>query len=313
MHRLLVRLLGAFAIIAAVVCPAAAQAPRAFATIRLAAAPPDISQAGRLSISTAVPIPVRDALKLLVRGTRFTVLLDPEVRGTFAGNLKDVTFQQALDAVLGPRSLSYSVEGSVIRVAPRRSESRFFAVDLVNVRRAWQRTLQQGDGASLAETAGSDPFDDVQKSVQTLLSPDGRAYVDRRAGLLSVTDYPEQLDRVASYMEALHARSRRLVRVQARVADATAKTTLSLPELITVANEPVVFRSTGRGGAAFALTVVPQIEGDDAIQLSISPSWSDGSTRAGASDLLTRVANGGTVVVPIADGVSVEVTAAIVR
>ncbi len=270
----------------------------------------EIASARRFSMSIGVPIQVRDALLLLVRGTRFSIVLDPGVKGTFVGDLKDVTLQEALEAVLRPGNLTYTIDGTMIRVSPRRTESRFFAIDFVNVRRTWQRTLQ-GDGASLSTIAGGDPFDDIEKSVQALLSPDGRAHIDRRAGLLSATDYPEVLDHVASYVEALLSRSLRQVRVSARLVDPTAGTTVALPDVVSLNNEPVVMRSSDRSGATFALTVVAQIDGGDSIQLSVSPSWSDGTARTGAFDVVSRIRSGATIVVPIADHLTVQVTATI--
>jgi hypothetical protein len=306
------RLVGLAFVTAASVCRADAQVPKPMPVLHLDLEPStrEIAPAARFSMSIGAPIQVRQALLLLVRGTRFSIVLDPGVKGTFVGDLKNVTLREALEAVLLPGNLTYTIDGTVIRVSRRRTESRFFEIDFVNVRRTWQRTLQ-GDGASLQTIAGGDPFDDIQKSIEALLSPDGRAHVDRRAGLISVTDYPEQLDRVGSYVEALLSRSLRQVRVQARVVDAMARTTISLADVIGLNNEPVVLRCSDRDGVTFTMTVVPEIGGDDSIQLSVSPSWSDGTRRAGASDIVARVRSGATLVVPLAEHLTVDVTATI--
>jgi hypothetical protein len=276
------------------------------------AAAADTVAAGRLSMSIPTPIRVRDALRLLVRGTRFSLALDPAVKGTFAGDLKDVTLREALDAVLRPRRLTYSIEGTVIRVYPRKTESRFFTIDFVNVRRTWQRTLDQGGGASRAAVAGGDPYGDVERGVAALLSSDGRAHVDRRAGIVTVTDYPDQLDRVASFVETLLTRSLRQVRLQVRLVDSQANTTLTLPDVVSLNNEPVAMRNSERDGATFALTVVAEVESGDAIQLSVSPSWADRTGRSGGFDLVVRVRNGGSVIVPVASGLTVQLTATVV-
>ena len=286
------------------------------ALVALASAVPahaaDIAAAGRLSMSIPAPIRVRDALRLLVRGTRFSLDVDPRVTGTFAGNLKDVTLREALEAVLRPRSFTYTIEGTVIRVYPRKTESRFYTIDFVNVHRTWQRALHQGDGAVLTSAVSGDRYDDIQRSVGALLSPDGRAHVDRRAGIVAVTDYPDRLDRVAGYVETLLARSLRQVRLQVRLVDAAANTTLALPDIVSMNNEPVAMRNSGPAGGTFALTVVPEIESGGAIQLSVSPSWSDRSGRAGAFDCLVRVRNGGTLVVPITGELTIQLTATVI-
>jgi type II secretory pathway component GspD/PulD (secretin) len=69
--------------------------------------------------------------------------------------------------------------------------------------------------------AAEDAFAGVGDGVQALLSPSGTLHVDRRAGLVEVTDYPPRLDRVAQYLEALQVRSSRQVRLQARVFEVT--------------------------------------------------------------------------------------------
>ena len=306
------RFVGLAFVATASVCRADAQVPPPMPVVHLdlGSSRSEIAAAARFSMSIGTPIQVRDALLLLVRGTRFSIVLDPGVKGTFVGDLKNVTLREALEAVLLPGRLTYTIDGTVIRVSPRRPESRFFEIDFVNVRRASQRTLQ-GDGTSLQTVAGGDPFDDIQKSIEALLSPDGRAHVDRRAGLISVSDYPEQLDRVGSYVEALLSRSLRQVRVQVRLIDTAAGTTRSIPDVLSMNNEPIVLRSSSGEGMTFTLTVVPQIDADESIQLSVSPFWSDGTTRSGAADVVSRIRNGATLVVPIAEHLTVEVTATI--
>lgn len=89
----------------------------------------------------------------LVHGTDLSVVPDPDVEGTFVGELKNVTLRQALDLVLRPRDLDYSVQGSFIRVFKRRMETRIFAVDYVPTRRVARRELTAnatGPGGSLA-------------------------------------------------------------------------------------------------------------------------------------------------------------------
>ena len=55
--------------------------------------------------------------------------------------------------------------------------------------------------------------------MQTLLSERATFNVDRKAGLLQVTDFPERLDRIAVYLEAVHDRLHRQVQIDARVVE----------------------------------------------------------------------------------------------
>ena len=52
--------------------------------------------------------------------------------------------------------------------------------------------------------------------MQTLLSERATFNVDRKAGLLQVTDFPERLDRVALYLDAVQDRVHRQVQIDAR-------------------------------------------------------------------------------------------------
>jgi type II secretory pathway component GspD/PulD (secretin) len=169
---------------------------------------------GPFSVSLAVadPLPIRDALVLLVHGTPFSIVVEDSVQGTFAGELKNVTMRQALESVLFPRGLDYAVDGNLIRVFPRRPATRLFEVDLVNARRAMQWTNTRAD---------SDVYEELSQGVGALLSPEGRVHVDKRAGLVQVTDYVERLDRVGVYLDSLQLRATRQVRLNARVFELT--------------------------------------------------------------------------------------------
>lgn len=184
----------------------------------------DLDAPRRVSVSFAEPVPLRDVLLLLVRDTPFSLALDPEATGTFIGELKEVTLRQAFDAVLAPRGLHYDVQGTLIRVFVRRAETRLFDLNVLNVHRGWQRTVSSADGTTLAASAGNpDPLDDIERGIESLLSSSGRAHVDRRSGVVQVTDDVERLDRVGLYLEALQIRASRQVRLEGRVLEVRLK------------------------------------------------------------------------------------------
>ena len=170
-------------------------------------------------------MPIGDLLLLLVNGTAFSLVADNEVSGTFTGDLKELTMRQALEAVLFPRGLDYDVQGSLLRVFPRRASTRLFTVNYLNVRRTLERGVSNvaAIGSSTALTmqlstvSSADFYDDIEKGVQSLLSPSGRVHVDRTAALVQVTDFPERLDQVGIYLEAVQLRAARQVRIDAQV------------------------------------------------------------------------------------------------
>ena len=87
---------------------------------------PDLDTA-RLSLLMSQPIPIKDFLLLLVRDTRVSIVPDPNVEGTFVGELKGVTVRQALE--LAPLGLDYAVDDGVVRVFERQRETRIFPLE----------------------------------------------------------------------------------------------------------------------------------------------------------------------------------------
>lgn len=179
----------------------------------------------RISLTVSRAMPLRDLLVLLVNGTPLSLVNDDAVDGTFIGDLKDLTMRQALEAVLFPRGLDYDVQGTLIRVFPRKASTRLFNVNYLNVRRSWQRGVRSvvsADGpqvpaAELSSSSQTDLFDELGKGVQALLSASGRMHVDRGAGLVQVTDFSDRLDQVDVYVEAVQLRATRQVRIEAHV------------------------------------------------------------------------------------------------
>lgn len=176
-----------------------------------------------ITIPEAAPIP--DLLLMLVRDTRLSVVPDPDVQGTFKGELKDVTLRQAIEMILQPNGYDYSVQGNVIRVFKRRVETRRFDLNYVVTRRTASRALSaasgltsgQGASAEVTDTDAGDIFSDLATGVQTLLSPDGRFNMDRKAALLQATDFPDRLDQIQLYLDAVQNRATRQVQIQAMV------------------------------------------------------------------------------------------------
>ena len=173
------------------------------------------------TLTFAQPVPVRDLLLLLVRGTTLSIVPDPGVTGTFIGELKQVTVRQALGLILRPLGLDYALDGSIIRVFRREAETRIFDLNYIATERVGQATVA-GDGgartsASVSSSTRTDVFEELATGVRTLLTERATFNVDRKAGLLQVTDFPERLDRVAIYLDTVQDRVHRQVQIDARV------------------------------------------------------------------------------------------------
>ena len=172
------------------------------------------------SLTFAQPVAVRDLLLLLVRGTSLSVVPDPSVSGTFIGELKNVTVRQALQLILPPLGLDYAIEGPVVRVFRREPQTRVFDLNYVVTTRTGTVTTgglsASGSTAAVASTTAGDVFAEIENGVRTLLSEQATFNVDRKAGLLQVTDFPERLERVAFYVDSVRDRAHRQVQIDAR-------------------------------------------------------------------------------------------------
>jgi type II secretory pathway component HofQ len=182
------------------------------------------------TLTFAQAVPVRDLLLLLVRGTNLSLIPDPAVTGSFIGELKNVTVRQALDSILPPLGLDYRVDGGFIRVFGRQRDTRIFDINYVAAERSAASTLggRANDPAALSSASVStvmtaDLFTDLAKGIQTLLSDRGTFNLDRKAGLLQVTDFPERLDRVGDYLDAVEGRVQRQVEFDARIVEVELK------------------------------------------------------------------------------------------
>jgi type II secretory pathway component GspD/PulD (secretin) len=186
----------------------------------------------QLSLTFVEPRPIDEVLRLLLSDTPFSLAIDADVSGAFRGELRDLTLREALTTLLTPLGLDDIVEGTVLRITRRRADTRQFDLNVLDVRRGLQRTtgspaasVEASAGRSAATLTTTVPADDVfgaiGEGVQALLSDSGRVHIDRRAGLATVTDFPERLDRVALYLETLQTRSSREVRLQAQALEVT--------------------------------------------------------------------------------------------
>lgn len=248
----------------------------------------------RFSLSFSEPRPIRDILMLLVRDTDLSLIPDPALEQTFIGELKNVTVRDALDLILEPLGLDYTVRGNVIRVFRREPETRIYSIDYVITRRAGNRSLTaststgvgagtgggaagggatggaaggggQGGGSS-AQVSGADApdlFGDIIDGVRHLMSADGRFNLDRKAAILQVTDVPSRLDRIQTYLEAVMLRVTRQVEIEAKVVEVELR-----DEFSAGINWRTVFGALGGTGTA-SQTLAPATSGGLTYTLSL--------------------------------------------
>jgi MSHA biogenesis protein MshL len=79
--------------------------------------------------------PANQVFMGIVHGTRYSMLVHPEVSGTISVNLKDVTVKEALDAIRELYGYDYRIEGNRIFVQPLTLQTRVFKVNYLTATR----------------------------------------------------------------------------------------------------------------------------------------------------------------------------------
>jgi len=230
---------------------------------------------------------VRDVLLTLGKKTDLNIVFGPEVKGSITVDLKRVTLEEALNSLLGPIGLEYAREGNFIRVFLPALETRIFTLSYISTTRSGGATLSAtaGGGAggttSTTGTAGGgggggsgasssvssadtiDVWGDLEKNLAGLISKEGKAVVNRAAGIVAVTDYSRNLQRIARYIELLEGSVQRQVVIEAQIVEVTLTKEFQaginwsmIPQHINI-NPLGTLRGTLTGGAIASTALAP--------------------------------------------------------
>jgi MSHA biogenesis protein MshL len=101
-------------------------------------------------------VPVQQFFNSIVAGTRYNMLINPEVTGNITANLKDVTLFEALDAVRELYGYDYKVEGTRIYIRPLTMQTKMFKVNyLTAIRKGVSSLRVSSTSVSSAGTSNS--------------------------------------------------------------------------------------------------------------------------------------------------------------
>jgi type IV pilus assembly protein PilQ len=206
-------------------------------------------------------VDLRAVLRTFAEVTGLNLVIDPGVKGTVDVTLRDVPWDQALEMILRANQLAYSVDGTIVRIAPiatfaseasdRRKQEEERLRELAVSQKAY-RTVRLNyanakDISELVKKTGLTTFGDVQ--------------VDENTNTMILFDIPEGITKAERLIAELD-RPQAQVEIEARIIRTTKSTARELgllwafggrmtPELGNTTNMafPNQIRSGGTAGA----------------------------------------------------------------
>jgi MSHA biogenesis protein MshL len=99
--------------------------------------------------------PAKHVFMAIVSGTRYSVLVHPDVSGFISLTLKDVTVFDALEAIREMYGYDYKVEGTRIYIQPLTLQTRLFQVSYLTGQREGKSSLRVTSGSIGDSTSGT--------------------------------------------------------------------------------------------------------------------------------------------------------------
>jgi type IV pilus secretin PilQ/predicted competence protein len=145
------------------------------------------------------------------------IVLDPSIQGRVNVSLRDVPWDQALDIILKANKLGYSVDGTVVRIAPL----SVLAQEEEERRKLTDARALAGDLSVLTVPLSYAKASElVPILTRSALSSRGEVQVDTRTNTLIVRDLPDRLTTAGELVKALD-RPQPQVEIEARIVQTT--------------------------------------------------------------------------------------------
>jgi MSHA biogenesis protein MshL len=196
--------------------------------------------------------PVAQVFMAIASGTRYSMVVHPDIRETVSVNLKDVTVLEALDVLRDLYGYDYRVELNRITVLPITMRTHVFKVNYIQANRVGRSDMRvssgsitdaptSGGAAGGATTTGGAPpqtltessrvttssdsnfWGDILKSVTAIVGSGGgrNVIVNAQSGVIVVRALPAELRAVGSFLKSMQLIVERQVMLEAKIIDVT--------------------------------------------------------------------------------------------
>jgi MSHA biogenesis protein MshL len=202
---------------------------------------------------SVVNAPAGQVFMAIVTGTRYNMLVGPDVGGNITVNLKDVTVKEALESIRELYGYEFSIRGNRIAIQPNSLQTRVFQVNYLASRRQGATELRvtsssiagsNGAGASTS-APGTNPqptsnggstgtgsnttsrvntdsntnfWGDLESALKTIVAGEGRSVVvNSISGVVVVRGFPGEMRSVEQYLKATQLMVDRQVMLEAKI------------------------------------------------------------------------------------------------
>jgi MSHA biogenesis protein MshL len=206
---------------------------------------------------SVVNAPAAQVFMAIVTGTRYNMLVPPDVGGHITVSLKDVTVREALDSIRELYGYEYAVKGNRITVQSNTLQTRVFQVNYLASRRQGASELRVtsssvnssgssstpgstntatpgqpsgGSGGTVANltsrvqtTTDNDFWGSLTVALSAIIgNADGRkVVVNPQSGIIVVSALPREVRQVEAYLRATQTVVDRQVMLEAKILDVT--------------------------------------------------------------------------------------------
>jgi type IV pilus assembly protein PilQ len=156
---------------------------------------------------------LRAVLRTFAEISGLNIVIDPAVQGSVDVALRDVPWDQALDIILRANKLGYSVDGTIVRVAPL----TVLADEEKQRRQLSEQQALSGELQVMTATLSYATAEQVRPLLlKSALTQRGSIEFDARSNTLIITDLQSALDRASSLIATLD-RPQPQVEIEARI------------------------------------------------------------------------------------------------
>jgi len=160
---------------------------------------------------------LRAVLRTFADISSLNVVIDPSIQGTVDVSLRDVPWDQALDIILRANRLGYSVDGTIVRIAPL----TVLADEEAQRQKLAEAQALAGELSTVTRTLSYSRAEQVQPLLTaTVLSQRGSITTDTRTNTLIITDLADRLRRATELLAKLDQPEPQ-VEIEARIVQTT--------------------------------------------------------------------------------------------